>query len=163
RRLGGVARIDFSMLEAMLWTMAEPLLAAQLRAPPLPAGNRSARHAPHGAYRCTGDDQWISIAVTDDAEWRRLCPGVPALAPPAGAAALSPLCPFGSAYLAERLPRSATRLGWADRGARVFSSGGALTVARCQRRVGVLPSVFAVNQGRGLGAGCAVVRVRRLF
>ena len=33
RRTGGVARIDFSMLEAMLWTMAEPLLAAQLGAP----------------------------------------------------------------------------------------------------------------------------------
>ncbi len=81
RRLGGVARIDFSMLEAMLWTMAEPLLAAQLGAPPLPVGNRSARHAPHGAYRCAGDDQWISITVTDDEEWRRLCAVIPALAP----------------------------------------------------------------------------------
>src|SRR5262249_50696167 len=29
QRDGQVARIDFSMLEAMLWTMAEPLLAAQ--------------------------------------------------------------------------------------------------------------------------------------
>jgi len=81
RRLGGVARIDFSMLEAMLWTMAEPLLAAQLGGQPRPAGNGSARHAPHGAYRCAGDDQWISIVVTDDAEWCRLCAVVSALAP----------------------------------------------------------------------------------
>jgi crotonobetainyl-CoA:carnitine CoA-transferase CaiB-like acyl-CoA transferase len=81
RRLGGVARIDFSMLEAMLWTMAKPLLAEQLGAPSQPAGNRSERHAPHGAYRCAGDDHWISLAVTDDAEWRALCAIIPALAP----------------------------------------------------------------------------------
>src|SRR5580693_831797 len=36
RRTGGVARVDFSMIEAMLWTMAEPLLATQLGAPPQP-------------------------------------------------------------------------------------------------------------------------------
>ena len=34
RRTGAAARVDFSMLEAMLWTMAEPLLAAQLGTPP---------------------------------------------------------------------------------------------------------------------------------
>jgi crotonobetainyl-CoA:carnitine CoA-transferase CaiB-like acyl-CoA transferase len=80
-RTGGVARIDFSMLEAMLWTMAEPLLAAQLGAEPQPVGNRSDRYAPHGAYRCAGDDGWISLAVTDDEEWRRLYALVPALSP----------------------------------------------------------------------------------
>jgi crotonobetainyl-CoA:carnitine CoA-transferase CaiB-like acyl-CoA transferase len=81
RRTGGVARIDFSMLEALLWTMAEPLLAAQLGAPPQPVGNRSERYAPHGVYRCAGDDYWLSITVTDDDQWRRLCAMVPALAP----------------------------------------------------------------------------------
>jgi len=69
------------MLEAMLWTMAEPLLAEQLGAPAQPAGNRSERHAPHGAYRCAGDDHWIGLAVTNDAEWRALCAIIPALAP----------------------------------------------------------------------------------
>jgi crotonobetainyl-CoA:carnitine CoA-transferase CaiB-like acyl-CoA transferase len=81
RRTGGVARIDFSMLEAMLWTMAEPLLAEQLGASPQPAGNRSERYAPHGAYRCAGDDDWISLAATDDEEWQSLCALVPALSP----------------------------------------------------------------------------------
>jgi crotonobetainyl-CoA:carnitine CoA-transferase CaiB-like acyl-CoA transferase len=81
RRTGGVARIDFSMLEAMLWTMAAPLLAEQLGASPQPAGNRSERYAPHGAYRCAGDDDWISLAVTDDEEWQSLCALVPALSP----------------------------------------------------------------------------------
>ncbi len=84
RHAGGVARIDFSMLEALLWTMAEPLLAAQRGAPPRPAGNRSDRCAPHGAYRCAGDDDWLGLAVSGDAEWRRLCAIVPALAPLAG-------------------------------------------------------------------------------
>ena len=70
RRAGGVARIDFSMIEAMLWTMAEPLLATQLAAPPQPRGNESSCHAPHGVYRCAGEDDWISLVTTTDAEWR---------------------------------------------------------------------------------------------
>jgi crotonobetainyl-CoA:carnitine CoA-transferase CaiB-like acyl-CoA transferase len=81
---GAVARIDFSMIEAMLWTMAAPLLATQLDAPPKPQGNRDPRYAPHGAYRCAGDDEWISLAVTSDDEWQRLCAAVPALEPLSG-------------------------------------------------------------------------------
>lgn len=79
RRTGGVARIDFSMLEAMLWTMAGPLIAAQLGTPPQPRGNRSERQAPHGAYPCAGDDSWLSLAVASDTQWRALCEIVPGL------------------------------------------------------------------------------------
>jgi crotonobetainyl-CoA:carnitine CoA-transferase CaiB-like acyl-CoA transferase len=78
---GGVARIDFSMIEAMLWTMAEPILATQLGSSPRPQGNRSDLYAPHGVYRCAGDDDWISLVIRSDEEWRRLCEIVPALAP----------------------------------------------------------------------------------
>jgi len=39
---------------------------------------------PHGAWRCTGDDEWISLAVTGEAEWRRLCEAIPALEPLSG-------------------------------------------------------------------------------
>ncbi len=80
RRAGGIARIDFSMIEAMLWTMAEPLLATQLAASPQPRGNASDQHAPHGVYRCAGEDEWVSLATTTDAEWRNLCAVVPGLA-----------------------------------------------------------------------------------
>ncbi|HEY7581981.1 MAG TPA: CoA transferase, partial [Acetobacteraceae bacterium] len=73
RRHGGVARIDFSMIEAMLWTMAEPLLQTQCGAPPLPRGNRSDRHKVHDAYRCGGEDAWIGVAVENEAEWQNLC------------------------------------------------------------------------------------------
>jgi benzylsuccinate CoA-transferase BbsF subunit len=36
-------------------------------------GNRDDRMAPHNCYRCRGDDNWISIAVANDREWRALC------------------------------------------------------------------------------------------
>ena len=38
-------------------------------------GNRSqeAPAAPHGVYRCKGDDRWCAIAVFTDAEWQSLC------------------------------------------------------------------------------------------
>jgi crotonobetainyl-CoA:carnitine CoA-transferase CaiB-like acyl-CoA transferase len=79
---GGVARVDFSMVEAMLWTMAEPLLATQLGTPPKPMGNDSAFHAPHGVWRCAGDDDWIAVVVPSDTEWWALgaiLPGLPPL------------------------------------------------------------------------------------
>jgi crotonobetainyl-CoA:carnitine CoA-transferase CaiB-like acyl-CoA transferase len=79
QRTGATARVDFSMLEAMLWTMAEPLLAAQLGAPPQPRGNQSDHCVPHGAYRCAGDDKWMSVVIRNDDEWRRLCGVVPPL------------------------------------------------------------------------------------
>ena len=84
RRTGAVARIDFSMIEAMLWTMAEPLLTTQLGAPPKPHGNYSSRYVPHGVYRCASDDDWVSIVVRSDDEWRNLCAIVPGLSSMAG-------------------------------------------------------------------------------
>jgi crotonobetainyl-CoA:carnitine CoA-transferase CaiB-like acyl-CoA transferase len=77
RRQGGVARVDFSMIEAMLWTLADPLLETQRGAAPVPQGDRSDRHRLHGAFRCAGDDEWIALAVGNDAEWRALCGVVP--------------------------------------------------------------------------------------
>jgi crotonobetainyl-CoA:carnitine CoA-transferase CaiB-like acyl-CoA transferase len=79
-RTGRVARIDFSMIEAMLWTMAAPVIATQIDGPPQPMGNAAADCFPHGAYRCRGDDAWISLATADDTQWRALCGLVPALA-----------------------------------------------------------------------------------
>ncbi|VWX54200.1 CaiB/BaiF CoA-transferase family protein [Novosphingobium sp. 9U] len=38
-------------------------------------GNRHADMAPHGLYRCTGDD-WIAIAVQSDAQWRALATAI---------------------------------------------------------------------------------------
>jgi crotonobetainyl-CoA:carnitine CoA-transferase CaiB-like acyl-CoA transferase len=79
QRAGGVARVDFSMIEAMLWTMVGPLLATQLGTPPQPMGNDSDLLATHGAWRCAGDDDWIAIAVPSATEWRALGAIVPGL------------------------------------------------------------------------------------
>ena len=35
-------------------------------------GNRDDAMAPHGVFPCRGEDQWVTIAVADDAEWRAL-------------------------------------------------------------------------------------------
>lgn len=35
-------------------------------------GNRDDSMAPHGVFPCLGDDQWVTIAVADDAEWTAL-------------------------------------------------------------------------------------------
>ena len=35
-------------------------------------GNRDDAMAPHGVFPCLGDDQWITIAVANDAEWQAL-------------------------------------------------------------------------------------------
>jgi crotonobetainyl-CoA:carnitine CoA-transferase CaiB-like acyl-CoA transferase len=83
RRTGAVARVDFSMIEAMLWTMADPLLASQLPAP---------RHqaAKNAVFRCTGQDEWISIEPApasppdepdaDTSAWRLTRSGIAAAA-----------------------------------------------------------------------------------
>ncbi len=66
--------IDLSMAEALSASIPEALLDYQmngeLRAP---QGNRDGWDAPHGVYPCLGDDRWIAIAVTCDAEWQALC------------------------------------------------------------------------------------------
>jgi benzylsuccinate CoA-transferase BbsF subunit len=36
-------------------------------------GNSSPCAAPHGAYRCRGEDRWCTLAVFNDAEWQGLC------------------------------------------------------------------------------------------
>jgi len=79
-RGGGGRHIDFSMLEGLLWTMPGALITRQLSGQEMqPIGNADPVHAPHGLYRCAGDDRWLALAVSDDAQWHALCGVVPAL------------------------------------------------------------------------------------
>ena len=80
RRTGQGCRIDFSMIEAMLWTMAEPLLETQLGDRVKPKGNAATGHAPHGVYPAQGEDAWVGLAVDSDAQWQGLCRIIPGLA-----------------------------------------------------------------------------------
>jgi benzylsuccinate CoA-transferase BbsF subunit len=72
RRTGEGQFIDISQVEAMASLLGDAVTeyTADGRAPE-PSGNRSAGAAPHGIYRCRGDDRWCAIAVFDDKEWRR--------------------------------------------------------------------------------------------
>jgi crotonobetainyl-CoA:carnitine CoA-transferase CaiB-like acyl-CoA transferase len=79
RRAEGIARVDFSMIEAMLWTMAGPLLAAQLGRPEEACSKEPAQWALHAVHRTSGDDAWVGLSVTTDAQWHRLCEMVPGL------------------------------------------------------------------------------------
>ncbi len=36
-------------------------------------GNRDTVMAPHGCYRCRGEDSWVAVAVGSDAEWEAMC------------------------------------------------------------------------------------------
>ena len=40
---------------------------------PEPQGNLSSTAAPHGCYRCKGDDRWCAISVDTEDEWKRFC------------------------------------------------------------------------------------------
>ncbi|MFC1816662.1 CaiB/BaiF CoA transferase family protein [Thermodesulfobacteriota bacterium] len=36
-------------------------------------GNRSKHAAPHGVYRCKGEDRWCAITIFNDDDWKALC------------------------------------------------------------------------------------------
>jgi benzylsuccinate CoA-transferase BbsF subunit len=39
----------------------------------LPQGNHYEVAAPHGCFRCQGDDRWCALSVRDENEWRAFC------------------------------------------------------------------------------------------
>ena len=74
RRLTGSGiRLDLSQFECSVAMIAPLLLASTVtgRNPPR-MGNRSARFAPQGVYRCAGTDNWCAVSVQTDDQWRAL-------------------------------------------------------------------------------------------
>ena len=70
--------IDLASRDVMTSLMGEYVLDAQVNGhdsttggPRL--GNGDLIMAPHGVYRCRGEDAWISIAVATQEEWEGLC------------------------------------------------------------------------------------------
>lgn len=78
--------VDLAQAEAAISFLGDQLTETTLngRQPPR-RGNEEAGAAPHGIYRCAGDDRWIAIAVTDDDAWQglRTAVGDPGLDDPA--------------------------------------------------------------------------------
>ena len=65
--------IDLSQWETSIAVLGEGVLEQSLSgAQPPRRGNRDPHMAPHGVFRCAGEQRWVAIAVRDEAEWRRL-------------------------------------------------------------------------------------------
>lgn len=69
-RTGQGQWIDLSQYEAGVAHLGEAFMEYEMNGvAPSRRGNNHPDHAPYGVYRCTGDDNWVSISVTSDAEW----------------------------------------------------------------------------------------------
>ena len=64
--------VELALQEAAIALFGEYILLDQMNALPERMGNAHADHAPHGVYRCQGDDAWIALAAQDDADWLAL-------------------------------------------------------------------------------------------
>src|SRR2546425_1216979 len=74
RRTGRGQLVDLAQLEAVASLGGPTLLARALDGgASTPTGNRSPEEpgAPHGVYRCAGDDRWLAITVFSDEDWGR--------------------------------------------------------------------------------------------
>ena len=83
-RTGKGAFVEMSLHEGGVAFCGPWLVEAQLHPERIMRrGNRHPQMAPHGVYRCAGEDAWVAIACRDDGEWRALRGVVKGL--PAGA------------------------------------------------------------------------------
>lgn len=66
--------IDLAQVETFMPYLAEAVMDYTMngRVQDTP-GNRHPFMAPHGCYRCRGEDRWVTIAVASDEEWQGLC------------------------------------------------------------------------------------------
>lgn len=65
--------VELSLHEAGVAYSGPWLIECQLGGNVERLGNRHPRIAPHGVYRCAGEDEWVAIACKSDAQWRALC------------------------------------------------------------------------------------------
>lgn len=74
KKTGEGQYIDVSSSECLSSLIGPELMDYTMnRRSPGRCGNEDDIMAPHNVYRCKGDDKWISIAVSTDAEWAALC------------------------------------------------------------------------------------------
>ncbi len=82
RRTGKGQYLDLSQFECAAQFLTPALLDYSVNSRIVQRqGNRSASSAPHGAYRCRGEDRWCVIDVTTEEEWASFCKviGAPSL------------------------------------------------------------------------------------
>ena len=74
RRAGKGVTIDLAQIEGTAYTLGTTYLETSVNGDdPQPKGNHYAVAAPHGCYRCEGEDRWCVISVRDEKEWGAFC------------------------------------------------------------------------------------------
>jgi crotonobetainyl-CoA:carnitine CoA-transferase CaiB-like acyl-CoA transferase len=77
QRTGRGQYIDVSLWEAMEALVPEGWMDYAMNGTQPPRhGNRDPWMAPHNCFRCTGEDEWVTIACGTEAEWRALCQAI---------------------------------------------------------------------------------------
>jgi crotonobetainyl-CoA:carnitine CoA-transferase CaiB-like acyl-CoA transferase len=72
-RTGRGQFIDLSQQETMIATIPDGVTDYTMNGTQPPRqGNRDPHMAPHGIFRCAGEQRWVAIAARDDAEWQHL-------------------------------------------------------------------------------------------
>ena len=73
-RTGRGRHVDVASFASIVCLIGHVFAEAQLTGrDPQRAANAHPWMAPHGVYRCAGDDQWVSVAAADEAAWAALC------------------------------------------------------------------------------------------
>ena len=66
--------LDTAMCDAVVTMIPEAVMDYTMNGRVQEArGNKDERFAPHGVYRCIGDDKWVAIVIENDAEWKTFC------------------------------------------------------------------------------------------
>jgi benzylsuccinate CoA-transferase BbsF subunit len=74
RRTGRGVTIDLAQIEGTAYTLGTTYLETSVNGDETPPkGNHYAVAAPHGCYRCDGEDRWCVISVRDEIEWGAFC------------------------------------------------------------------------------------------
>jgi crotonobetainyl-CoA:carnitine CoA-transferase CaiB-like acyl-CoA transferase len=69
--------IDLSQREACAMLLPEALMDYVMNGTQPPRlGNRDPYMAPHGVFRCQGEDRWVSIVARSDDEWQKMCTAI---------------------------------------------------------------------------------------
>jgi crotonobetainyl-CoA:carnitine CoA-transferase CaiB-like acyl-CoA transferase len=74
RRTGEGMHIELSQVEGLVAFQVEAIMDYTMNGRIRERmGNRHPSMAPHGCYRCHGEDEWVVIAISSDDAWRKFC------------------------------------------------------------------------------------------
>ena len=77
RKTGQGMHIELSQVEGLIAFNADAIMDYTMNSRVQGRmGNRHPDMAPHGAYRCRGEDKWVAIAIPSDAAWARFCEAI---------------------------------------------------------------------------------------